>query len=244
MPNPAGHRRILVVLGMLVHLYTASGLVTALLAINWIIEDQFRLAFLAMFVAVIVDATDGTLARAVDVWRVTPWVNGRKLDDIVDYLNYTFVPILMVWRADWLPEPTWLWLGIPLIASAFAFVHEGAKEDDRGFFRGFPSYWNVVVFYAATLITPNTQWLMLPILLGLSVLSVAPIRFVYPNRPPCWIWFFLGGAAIWGVILLVMLVLYPNIPRWLTAISLVYPVAYTLSSFFLDWADRTHRIRR
>ena len=28
-----------------------------------------------------------------------PWFNGAKLDDIVDYLTYVFVPALFVWRA-------------------------------------------------------------------------------------------------------------------------------------------------
>lgn len=220
------------------------GIVAAMLTAKWIIESQYRLAFLSMFAAVVIDATDGTLARKVNVWKYTPWINGRKLDDIVDYLNYTFLPLLLAWHARWLPQPDWLWVAIPMVASAFAFVHEGAKEDDRGFFRGFPSYWNIVVFYVAVLIEPESRWLLVPILLTLSALSVAPVRFVYPNRPPCWKLFFLGGAAAWSAILLLMLFQYPDIPHSVTAISLVYPVAYTIASFFLDWADRNHRIHR
>ncbi len=231
-------------LAMLVHLYTASGLITAFLAATWIVEGDFRRAFLAMFASVVIDATDGTFARAVKVREFTPWINGRKLDDIVDYLNYTLIPIFMIWQSDWLPSPAWVWCTIPLIASAFAFVHEGAKEDDRGFFRGFPSYWNIVVFYLAIMITPDSEWTVRPILLFLSLLCVTPIRFVYPNRPPCWKPLFLGGAILWAINLLVILGSYPAIQPWLVVTSLIYPVFYTIASFFLDWADRHHRVRR
>jgi phosphatidylcholine synthase len=227
-----------VVLAMMAHALTATGLVTGFLAASFVSQGNLRAAFLAMFASVVIDAVDGTFARAVDVHRFTPWINGRKLDDIVDYLNYTLVPIWLVFHTDWLPEPAWLWCAFPLVGSAFAFVHEGAKEDDRGFFRGFPSYWNIVIFYLAAMITVETRWIVLPLLMLLSVLCVAPVRFVYPNRPPCWKGFFLGGAIAWGTVLLVLLWTYPHVHPALLSLSLLYPVLYTLSSVYLDWQDR------
>ena len=60
--------------------------------------------FLALAAAVMVDATDGPLARRAEVKRWMPSIDGRTIDDIVDYLTYTFVPLLLMWRMGWLPR--------------------------------------------------------------------------------------------------------------------------------------------
>ena len=39
-----------------------------------------------MSLAVVVDATDGTLARLARVKEIIPWFDGDRLEDIVDYL--------------------------------------------------------------------------------------------------------------------------------------------------------------
>jgi phosphatidylcholine synthase len=195
-----------------------------------------------MVVAVLIDATDGTLARRVNVTRVAPHIDGRKLDDIVDYLNYTFVPIFLLVEAEWLPEPAAFWAVFPLIASLFAFVHVGAKEDDAGFFRGVPSYWNIVAFYIAVWVNQYGQLVVLALVLSLSLMSVLPVRFVYPNRPPCWALFFIGGGIIWLIMVLAILCCYPSCPAWLIGISLTYPVLYAISSVYLHVVEsrRSH----
>jgi phosphatidylcholine synthase len=210
------------------------------MTVRFIMSDDYKRAFYGMFVAVVIDATDGTLARAVNVKRHLPWIDGRKLDDIVDFLNYTFVPIVMVWHAGWLPEPAWLFCAFPLIASAFAFVHESAKQEERGFFQGFPSYWNIVVFYIALLHDKMGSIGIAALLILLSVLCVTPVGFVYPNRAPRWKLFFLGGAAIWAAMLLAIVGAYPAVPMSWIGISLIYPVLYVILSLYLDWRDRFH----
>ena len=46
-----------------------------------------------MFTATIVDATDGTFARAVRIKEAVPSFDGRRLDDLTDFLTYTFLPL-------------------------------------------------------------------------------------------------------------------------------------------------------
>ena len=53
----------------------------------------FRWSFLLMAAATLVDATDGFLARKVRIKEVVPSFDGRRLDDLIDFLNYTFLPI-------------------------------------------------------------------------------------------------------------------------------------------------------
>ena len=103
-------------------------------------------AFVLMLVATLIDATDGTLARAIRVKEVLPGFDGRRLDDIIDFLTYTFLPLLLIWRAELLPAGREAWLLLPLLASAYGFCQVSAKTDD-GYFLGFPSYWNLVAFY-------------------------------------------------------------------------------------------------
>ena len=99
-----------------------------------------------MAAATIVDSTDGTLARKVRIKEVVPSFDGRRLDDIVDFLNYTFLPLLLIWRAGILPAGYEAWLFLPLLASVYGFCQVQAKTDD-GYFLGFPSLWNLVALY-------------------------------------------------------------------------------------------------
>ena len=88
----------------LVHLYTASSVVCGFLALTRIFYDRYRDAFFWLAVAVLIDTTDGVLARRTDVASRLPWFNGAKLDDIVDYVTYVFVPAFFAWHALLVPE--------------------------------------------------------------------------------------------------------------------------------------------
>ena len=133
-----------------------------------------------MALATIVDATDGTLARKVRIKEVVPGFDGRRLDDIIDFLNYTFLPILLIWRADLLPSGQEAWLIVPLVASIYGFCQVKAKTDD-GYFLGFPSLWNVVAFYLYVL--PLGPWTCLAIVVALAVLTFVPSKYLYPSQP-------------------------------------------------------------
>ncbi|HAA56906.1 MAG TPA: phosphatidylcholine synthase [Myxococcales bacterium] len=221
-----------------VHFYTSTGIVWGILATMAITKGQYKWAYLWFTLAVIVDSSDGTLARKFRVKEVVPTVNGGTLDDIADYLNYTFLPLFLVWHAGWLPEPGWLWVSFPLIASIFGFAHTGAKESDAGFFRGFPSYWNFFAIYTDICFRTGGKWTVLGIMLFLSVLNVAPLRFVYPSRAKYWKGFFIWGAIAWTVYFLYLLQYYPNVPVLQAWISITYPVLYLILSVYLDFYDR------
>jgi len=230
----AGHQgppytgRVSVALPWLAHLYTASSAVIALLATIAIFEYRFRDAFLWLAAAIIVDSSDGVLARAVGVTQRLPWFNGAKLDDIVDYLTYVFVPALLVWRSLLVP-PSWT---IPvasamLLSSGYGFNREDAKTTDH-FFTGFPSYWNIVVFYL--FVMHASQMLNAVILLVLAVFVFVPIRYLYPSRTPQWRSLTIVLGLVWGVLMLVMLWELPVVSPLLLWGSLLFPVYYVLLS--------------
>jgi phosphatidylcholine synthase len=133
-----------------------------------------------MLAATIVDATDGTLARAVRVKEVLPGFDGRRLDDLVDFLNYTFLPLFLVWRAQLLPSGHEYFLVLPLLASAYGFCQVSAKTDD-GYFLGFPSYWNLVALYLYVL-QPLDPWGSVALIVLFSLLTFVPLRYLYPSN--------------------------------------------------------------
>ena len=220
----------------LVHLYTASSVVCGFLALTRIFYDRYRDAFFWLAVAVLIDATDGVLARRTDVASRLPRFNGAKLDDIVDYVTYVFVPAFFAWHSLLVPErAAMLVAAAMLLSSAYGFNKDDAKTADH-FFTGFPSYWNIVVFYLFIAGWPPE--LNLVILLGLSVLVFVPIHYLYPSRSPMFRRLTVGLGAVWGILVMVMLWQMPNVSRTVFWLSLVFPIYYVLLSFGLELRRR------
>jgi phosphatidylcholine synthase len=220
-----------VVLAWIAHLYTATGLVLAFLSVRSLFEHDYRTAFFWLWLQVVVDATDGVLARAARVSERIPWFNGAKLDDIIDYLTYVFIPALFVWRALLVPDGWTLPVASAmLIASGFGFNRDDAKTDDH-FFTGFPSYWNVVVFYLLVAGWPARVNAI--VLLVLAVMVFVPIRYLYPSRTPVAALPTNVLGAIWGVLMLVMLWQYPAVSRSVFVASLIFPIYYLALSMWV-----------
>lgn len=225
-------RKALPYTAWLVHAYTASSAVLAFLATRAIFEYRFRDAFFWLAAAIIIDSSDGVLARAADVKGRLPWFNGSKLDDIVDYLTYVFVPAVFVWRSLLVPD-AWT---IPvssamLLSSAYGFNRDDAKTADY-LFTGFPSYWNVVVFYL--FVIDGSQIVNAIVLLALAVCVFVPIRYVYPSRTPQWRIVTLALGVAWGIVLLVMVWQLPVVMPALLWGSLVFPLYYVALSLVVS----------
>jgi len=222
-------------LAWLAHAYTASGLILALLATVAVVEHDYRSAFFWLALQIFVDATDGVLARAARVSERIPWFNGAKLDDIVDYLTYVFVPALIVWQSVLVPPRSRMPVAFAmLLSSAYGFNRDDAKTADH-FFTGFPSYWNIVVLYL--LLTRWPAVVNASVLVTLAVLVFVPIRYLYPSRTPVWRLPTNVLGAIWGLLMLVMLWEYPAVNRTLLLLSYVFP-AYYLALSLLVWRKR------
>jgi phosphatidylcholine synthase len=217
-----------------VHLFTATGAVVGALALLSIWAGDLATAGLLMIVALVIDSVDGTLARAVGVSEVLPHVDGRRLDDMVDYLNFAIVPVVFMASAGLLPS--WLWVIPPVLASSYGFAQGSAKTDDD-FFLGWPSYWNVVAFYCWLLPlspTATASWVAV-----CSFAIFLPFKYVYPSRVPQPIFRHTlnGGGALWAILLAASILA----PEWadrfyVVELSLLYLVYYMVLSVWLgDW---------
>ena len=221
----------------LVHLYTTLGAFVGFISLLAIDQGSFRETFFLMAIAVLLDATDGTLARRARVKEVLPRFDGTLLDEIVDYFNYVIVPCFFVFRANLLPPADALWLAmLPLLASAYGFCQMNAKTADN-FFLGFPSYWNIVVFYLYVFQAP--LWINAFLIIALSILVFVPIKFIYPSRSPRFRASINISGAVWGVAVLYMIYRLPHGDRTLAFASLFFPAYYTILSLWLEFRRLT-----
>jgi phosphatidylcholine synthase len=223
--------------GAAVHLYTATGSVVGLLVVIAAIEGETTTALWLLLVALVIDGTDGMLARRFRVKETIPWFDGARLDDIVDYLTYVFAPVVLLWTTDSLPDGAvgWVLAALPLLASSYQFCRVDAKLADGGtddhFFLGFPSYWNVVAFYAIVLdASPTVVGVALVVL---SVLVFVPIRYLYPSRMTTLRTPMLLFSAVWALSYVVLLLQAPDPHPAVVAVSLAYLVYYTGLSLWL-----------
>lgn len=207
-----------------VHLFTASGAVAALFALIAISNGRLATAVLLMLTALVIDSVDGTLARAVRVREVLPEIDGRRLDDIVDYLNYVIVPVYFLASGGFVAHPAWL--AAPVLASAIGFSRVDAKTEDD-FFLGFPSYWNILAIYLWLFdVGPvfSTVWLA-----GLAIAVFVPLKYLYPSKlePRS----LRRAMALGGIVWCTTLAACAGQPDWveslwLRELSLAYPIWY------------------
>lgn len=219
------------ILAWSVHLITASGAIFALLATLAIFAQQWQLAFIWMAVTVIIDSFDGMLARMWGVKDALPNFDGALLDNLIDYLTYVFIPALLVVQAGLLPPA----LALPgaafmVLSSAYQFAQADAKTEDH-FFKGFPSYWNVVALYLFLL--GLNPWLNLLLVLLCAILVFVPIKYVYPSRTRRMQRLTLLLSLTWGVLVLAALMYHPLERPLLIYLSLLFVAYYVGLSIYL-----------
>jgi phosphatidylcholine synthase len=218
-----------------VHLFTASGALVGALALLAVHRGDLQGAALLMLLAMAIDSLDGGMARAVGVARLIPSFDGRRLDDMVDFLNYVIVPCVFLVAGGLVPH--WTAAVPPILASAYGFSQVDAKTEDD-FFLGFPSYWNVIAIYAWLLeVRPG---LTAAIVAGFALLVFVPFKYAYPSklrvlRRTTWALTAAAAAAVaWAA-------LEPERARALRVpeISLLYPAWYLGLSFWLGGLKRS-----
>jgi phosphatidylcholine synthase len=226
-------------LGWLIHIFTASGAFVGLMALLAIYHHDWPIAFWWMGAAILIDAVDGMFARVVKIKQAVPQIDGALLDNIVDFFNYTIVPAFFLLVTGMLP-PQWILLCVMAItlSSAYQFTQLDAKTSDH-FFKGFPSYWNIAVFYLY--FWQMNVWINLGILLTLAVLSFVPIKYVYPSRLDYLTHNKIGRCAmllatvLWGAATAGLLWVYPQSNHLLVFISMGYLILYFGISFYRTW---------
>nr|WP_210330707.1 MULTISPECIES: CDP-alcohol phosphatidyltransferase family protein [unclassified Methylocystis] len=177
-------------------MFTASGAALGLIALFLAADGRFAAMFAWLGAALVVDAVDGTLARHFRVTETASFIDGAALDLVVDFLNYVVTPLVALWRSGLL-DPA---LAAPVCAavcacSALYFADRRMKTADY-WFRGFPSLWNIVVFYLLVLRPPAAASLTLIVMMAACMFL--PVAFVHPLRVKRLRPVTLVVTAVWG----------------------------------------------
>ncbi len=223
-----------------VHTLTASAAIIGLYALYAIMHGDIISAFWCMAATIFIDAIDGGLARLCRVNINAARIDGAALDNIVDYFNYAIVPaFFLVVNTALLPETLHVWLiGALVLASSYQFSQRDAKTADN-FFRGFPCYWNLMVFYMYILETSAEFNSLVIVVLVIAVF--VPSKYVYPSRMDNlsknpWIRRAIGLATIsYGLTTAALLWLYPQTNNLLVNYALYYMTFYFLVSFYRSY---------
>ena len=211
-----------------VHLYTAFGAVLGFVALDAVFRHDYRTAFIMLAVALLIDSSDGALARKIRVKHVTPWIDGELLDNIIDYLTYVVVPVAIFMQPGILPEGTRYAAFTVLLASAYGFCRTDAKGIIEHYFRGFPSYWNVMAFYFVVLRTHPVVNLLF--VLTAVVFVFVPMRWLYPSRMEGMRGITIALGVVWAIMGVVLIATLPQPSLVIGWLSLFYPVYYVAGS--------------
>ncbi len=178
-----------------VHAFTASGVLCALFATLAMTQGAYPTAFAWLGVALVIDGIDGTFARMVHVSRRLPRFSGERLDNVVDYVTYVFVPTLALLHARILDGAFGVALaGCILMSSLFHFSDNASKTEDHCFV-GFPAIWNIVAFYLFAFQLP--VWASALVVLVCSGLTFVPMRWLHPMRVERHIGLNIAGCVLW-----------------------------------------------
>jgi phosphatidylcholine synthase len=232
---PTHHNYFFKLRAWMVHFYTSLGLITGFLSLNALLSADAKSFFIFQGISMFIDATDGYFARR---WKVKVWaaeLDGRKLDDITDYLNYAFLPIAFAYKFGMVNGPWTIVLAFVLITSVYGFCQNTAKTTD-GYFTGFPNFWNLLIFYLYffNFAVPINAL----ILFIFAVLIFVPVKYLSFSSP------ILGGITyfisfLYGLVLLLILINFNHVDIKLIIISLLAPLYYAAASVYLHISNQS-----
>ncbi len=216
-----------------VHVLTACGTALALLALIAAARADWAAMFVALGIALIVDAIDGPLARKFKVAQTLPRWSGPTLDLVVDYVTYVFVPGYAIAASGLLPPAFAVPAGAAIaISGALYFADQEMKTDDN-YFRGFPGVWNLMAFYL--LLVKPMPWIAAVAVALFVALTFLPLRFVHPFRVAWLRPLSIAFLVLWAVLALIAVGYDLKPELWVTA------ALCTIALYFLAIGWLPHR---
>ncbi len=215
-----------------VHIFTASGIIFALLAIIAIANHQFVESMYWLIIAFVVDGVDGTLARRFKAKEVLPFMEGKNIDFVIDFATYAIIPAYFMYEAFWvvdgekyyvLPEAEWIrfsCVAILLLVSAVYYGKEPMVSEDM-YFIGFPVMWNAVIYFLYFILKLE-PWVNFLLIILFSILHFVPLKWAYPSQNKHHQKLNLLFGAIFLISNAGVLYYFPNEPLWLRIISGLY----------------------
>jgi len=135
-----------------------------------VLDGSARLAIIWLLVAQLIDGIDGPLARRLLPDEATTRFDGYVLDLVIDFVTCVLVPAAFLWQFGLVPHDRYgmLVVAVMLLSSSLWFSRTDQMSDD-GWFRGFPSAWNMVI--PTLWLLGGSQWSSSVVIVVLSVRS-------------------------------------------------------------------------
>jgi phosphatidylcholine synthase len=160
--------------GWALHIFTASGVIFAMIALQAVIDGRIRDGLLWLLLCQVIDGIDGPLARRIDVKIHVLKIDGNILDLVVDYVTCVIVPVAFLATTDLLPKNLEAALITLILMTSALWFARCDQETDDFWFNGFPASWNLVIPSFILLNTSQTQVLIFTI--GFALLSLTDFK--------------------------------------------------------------------
>ena len=133
-----------------VHILTASGVICSYMCISNIFKKEIELCFFWLGIALIIDVIDGYLFLISNFLASGPSItsiNGLMLDTIVDYINWIFLPVLILFQFD-LVYKNLEFILVPalLLIPALSYSTTITTNSDKSY-SGMPAIWNLLAVF-------------------------------------------------------------------------------------------------
>lgn len=220
-----------------VHLFTASGIVFAFLALKAVAAHDWRMAMFYLIVAFVIDAVDGTFARLFKVKERLPNFDGKMMDYVIDFSTYAIIPAFFFYEAKLTTESMLFPCTVLILLSSVLYYGKKNWVTEDLHFIGFPVLWNFVVFLMFFLLKTSAIANAV-IVVVLTAMHFMPIKFLYPSRTDKMLYLNIAVISILCIISLIGLWKYPQEIPVLRYGAIAGCAYYMLISFWNTWATR------
>jgi len=217
-----------------VHLFTASGLLAGFMALLAMQDRDVREAMLWLILAFIIDGVDGTFARRFRVKEVLPYMDGKTIDYVVDFVNFAVVPAYIFYQSSLVQDILALPLtALILLVSTIYYGKSDMVSEDK-YFIGFPVLWNIVVYYLI-FIFAWPDWLNACTIIFFAVAHFVPLKYIYPSQAQRWKLASSIIAALFFMLMCITVYLYPERNFWLSTLSVLAWFYFAALTFLEQW---------
>jgi phosphatidylcholine synthase len=166
--------------GWALHIFTASGVIFAMIALQAVIDGRIRDGLLWLLLCQVIDGIDGPLARRIDVKIHVLKIDGNILDLVVDYVTCVIVPVAFLATTDLLPKNLEAALITLILMTSALWFARCDQETTDFWFNGFPGSWNLVIPSFILLNTSQNQVLFFTI--GFALLSLTNFKIPHLTK--------------------------------------------------------------
>jgi phosphatidylcholine synthase len=226
----------------LLHAFTTLGIVAAMLALRDVLVGRPSYAIVWLLLTLLIDGVDGPIARALEVERRIPLIDGFLLDLIIDYVTCVVVPACFMYAFAVVPQDNWgiAVLCVMVFTSAIWFARKDMMTEDN-WFRGFPAAWNLIA--PVMFLLEARTWVGAIITLVLSALCLTNMPYPHIARAKFMHGYTIAGTAcmIGGIIIGTFS--YPEHHEFVR-VMLYLGVAYFVVLAGIRWTSERRRQQR